>query len=107
MIIGSGLVGLDAAYGLLESGKKVTVVEMADQILPIQLDANGAMAYQKRFEEAGCRFLLDRRAEKAPMNDQGKIEQVILDNGQSIACGVLLLSQPVFVPHSLLSRTAP
>ena len=36
LIIGSGLVGLDAAYGLIERGKKVTVVEMAEQILPVQ-----------------------------------------------------------------------
>ena len=35
-----GLVGLDAAYGLIERGKKVTVVEMAEQILPVQLDAH-------------------------------------------------------------------
>ena len=95
LIIGSGLVGLDAAYGLLETGKNVTVVEMADQILPIQLDANGALEYQKRFEAAGCRFLLDRRAEKAPMNDQGKIEQVILDNGESVACDLIIVAAGV------------
>ena len=49
VIIGSGLVGLDAAYGLMETGKKVSIVEMADQILPIQLDKTGALEYQKRF----------------------------------------------------------
>ena len=49
MIIGSGLVGLDAAYGLMETGKKVSIVEMADQILPVQLDKTAAFEYQKRF----------------------------------------------------------
>ena len=63
VIIGSGLVGLDAAYGLLEQGKEITIVEMADRILPIQLDEKGALEYQKRFEKAGCRFCLGRKGE--------------------------------------------
>ena len=62
VIIGSGLVGLDAAYGLMEIGKKVSIVEMADQILPIQLDKTGALEYQKRFESAGASFYLGRKA---------------------------------------------
>ena len=62
VIIGSGLVGLDAAYGLMETGKKVSIVEMADQILPIQLDKTGALEYQKRFEAAGASFYLGRKA---------------------------------------------
>ena len=49
LVIGSCLVGLDAAYGLLERGKKLTIVEMADRILPMQLDARAAKAYQERF----------------------------------------------------------
>ena len=58
LIIGSGLVGLDAAYGLIERGKKVTVVEMAEQILPVQLDAHAAKTYQELFEQAGVQFYL-------------------------------------------------
>ena len=60
VIIGSGLVGLDAAYGLMETGKKVSIVEMADQILPVQLDKTAASEYQKRFEKAGAVFYLGK-----------------------------------------------
>ncbi len=60
-MIGSGLVGLDAAYGLMETGKKVSIVEMADQILPVQLDKTAAFEYQKRFEKAGAVFYLGRK----------------------------------------------
>ena len=45
LIVGSGLVGLDAAYSFLEQGKHVTVVEMADRILPIQLNEKGGKDY--------------------------------------------------------------
>ena len=79
LVIGSGLVGLDAAYGLLERGKKLTVVEMADRILPVQLDAHAAKAYQEAFEKAGVRFVLERKASQAVCEPDGKIHKVILD----------------------------
>ena len=60
LIVGSGLVGMDAAYAFLEQGKEVTVVEMADRILPIQLNETAGTAYRKLFEEHGCRFLLGK-----------------------------------------------
>ncbi len=82
VIIGSGLVGLDAAYGLMETGKKVSVVEMAEQILPIQLDKTGAFEYQKRFETAGASFYLGRKAADTLMDEDGNISRSVLDNGE-------------------------
>ena len=49
LVVGSGLVGMDAAYAFLEQGKDVTVLEMADRILPKQLDETAGKAYQKLF----------------------------------------------------------
>ena len=62
MIVGSGLVGMDAAYALMERGIKPAVVEMADRILPLQLDSGAAAEYQQRFEAHGCRFFLSAKA---------------------------------------------
>lgn len=95
LVIGSGLVGLDAAYGLLELGKEITVVEMADQILPVQLDANGAKAYQERFEQAGVRFVLGRKASQALCREDGRIHEVTLDNGESISCDMVIVAAGV------------
>ena len=67
-----GLVGLDAAYGLIERGKKVTVVEMAEQILPLQLDAHAAKTYQELFEQA-VQFYLGCKAEGAVCEADGMI----------------------------------
>ena len=88
LVIGSGLVGLDAAYGLLERGKKLTVVEMADRILPVQLDAHAAGAYQTAFEKAGVRFVLGRKASEAVCETDGKIHKIILDNGEELPASV-------------------
>lgn len=95
LVIGSGLVGLDAAYGLLERGMKLTVVEMADRILPVQLDAHAAAAYQTAFEKEGVRFLLGRKASEAPCGPDGRIHQVILDNGDTVPCDLVIVAAGV------------
>lgn len=95
VIIGSGLVGLDAAYGLMETGKKVSIVEMAEQILPIQLDKTGALEYQKRFEAAGASFYLGRKAAQTKMNEAGRITEVILDNGEALPCQMVIVAAGV------------
>ncbi|MGI6069205.1 MAG: NAD(P)/FAD-dependent oxidoreductase [Blautia sp.] len=95
VIIGSGLVGLDAAYGLLERGKKITVVEMADRILPIQLDEKGASQYQKKFEEAGCRFCLGRKGSDTICNEAGEVTKVVLDNGEELDCDLVIVAAGV------------
>ncbi len=95
VIIGSGLVGLDAAYGLMEIGKKVSIVEMAEQILPIQLDKTGAFEYQKRFEKAGASFYLGRKAADTLMNEKGNISCIVLDNGEEIPCDLVIVAAGV------------
>ncbi|MCD2492408.1 FAD-dependent oxidoreductase [Lacrimispora sp. NSJ-141] len=95
LIVGSGLVGLDAAYALLERGKDVTVVEMADRILPIQLDETAGKTYQKLFEEAGCKFLLGRKASNTVMDQTGSIRKVILDDGREISCDLVIVAAGV------------
>ena len=58
VIIGTGLVGLDAAYGLIEIGKKPTLVDIGKTIMAASLDERSAEWYQNKFEEAGCTFLM-------------------------------------------------
>ena len=95
VIIGSGLVGLDAAYGLLEQKKEITVVEMAERILPIKLDEKGAAEYQKRFEKAGCRFCLGRKGADTVTNEKGEITHVVLDNGEKLECDMVIVAAGV------------
>ena len=95
VIIGSGLVGLDAAYGLMETGRKVSIVEMADQILPVQLDKTAAFEYQKRFEEAGARFYLGRKAADTVMEEDKIIREIILDNGEKLPCDLIIVAAGV------------
>ncbi len=95
LIVGSGLVGMDAAYAFLEQGKSVTVVEMAERILPLQLDEIAGNVYRKKFEAHGCRFLLGKKASETIMNEKGAIETVILDDGTEISCDLVIVAAGV------------
>ena len=61
VIIGSGLVGLDAAYGLLEQGKEITIVEMADRLNDGGNILQG-MSIKLELERLGIRVNLSTRA---------------------------------------------
>lgn len=94
-IVGSGLVGLDVAYALLERGVKVTVAEMADRILPLQTDATSAGAYQELFEKAGASFRLGIGASDSKVNDKNEITHVILADGEEIPCDFVVVAAGV------------
>ncbi len=95
VIVGSGLVGMDAAYALLEKKMDVTVVEMAERILPIQLDETAGDAYKKLFEHAGCRFILGRKASETVLDNQNNVCQLILEDKTTLDCDVVIVAAGV------------
>lgn len=92
LVIGSGLVGLDAAYALLALGKEVHVVEMSERILTLNLDAHSAAAYQRLFEENGCTFHLGKQVKNTIMNEQDNIKGVELSDGEVIVCDMVVVA---------------
>jgi nitrite reductase (NADH) large subunit len=94
-IVGSGLVGLDVAYALMERGIKVTIAEMADRVLPLQTDAISAKAYQDLFEKAGAQFKLGIGASDSVVDDQNRITAVKLSNGEEIPCDFVVCAAGV------------
>lgn len=95
LILGSGLVGMDAAYAFLEQKKDVTVLELADRILPKQLDEKAGRAYQNLFEQHGCRFVLDRKVVLTTMPENDKIDSVMLDDGTILECDMIVVAAGV------------
>lgn len=64
LVIGAGLIGLKCVEGILHLAKSVTVVDMADRILPSILDSEGSALVQRGLEEKGVKFFLSDSAEK-------------------------------------------
>ncbi|MBI1816550.1 MAG: NAD(P)/FAD-dependent oxidoreductase [Deltaproteobacteria bacterium] len=59
VVIGGGLLGLEAARGLLTHGVAVTVIEAAPQLMMAQLDADAAAVLKTTMEQMGVEVLLD------------------------------------------------
>ena len=95
VIIGSGLVGLDAAQALCERGVKCCVVEMENRLSPLQLDKTAAAPYQKLFEKAGCEFRLSAKAAGMELDGSGHARAVLLDTGERLPCDFVVVAAGV------------
>ncbi|HWB98625.1 MAG TPA: FAD-dependent oxidoreductase, partial [Bryobacteraceae bacterium] len=60
VVIGGGLLGLEAARGLQVQGCEVTVVHLLDTLMNLQLDSTGGRYLQAKMERLGVRVLLSR-----------------------------------------------
>lgn len=58
LIIGAGLIGLKCAEGILGRVKSVTVVDLAERVLPAVLDGAASAFVRAKLEEAGVKFIL-------------------------------------------------
>jgi len=92
VIIGAGLVGLDAAYALVNMGKKPTVVDMEDSILTLNLDLHTANVYKQKFEEAGCTFKLGRKVSQVDINSAGNIVSLTLNSNEKLPCDLVIVA---------------
>ncbi|MCL2397735.1 MAG: FAD-dependent oxidoreductase [Defluviitaleaceae bacterium] len=102
VVIGAGLVGLDAAYGLVEMGKKPVVVDMATHVLSANLDEPAAAVYQAKFEEAGCEFRFGCKVSSVKQNAAGEVSAIILDGKEELACDLLVVAVGVRPENGLL-----
>ncbi len=93
VLIGGGLLGLEAGNALLKLGKKVTVVEFFPRLLPRQLDADGAQRLQEIMEKMGFSFRLGARTQEISGNDQ--VTAVLLEGGESIPSKMVIISAGV------------
>jgi NADPH-dependent 2,4-dienoyl-CoA reductase/sulfur reductase-like enzyme/rhodanese-related sulfurtransferase len=79
VVIGAGLIGLEAADALREKNIFVTVVELKDQILPGMLDGDMAKVLALRLEEQGVEFRLNQKVLRIEGNDEGSVSAVVTE----------------------------
>ena len=91
IILGAGLVGVDAMAGLLDYDAKVTMIEMGDRILPLQLDHYAANVYIERLKEEGVDFRFNVRAEKVIVDENNNPVAIKLNTGEEVP-GVLIIA---------------
>lgn len=95
VVIGAGLVGMDAAVALLERGLNVTIIEMTKDVMSLQLDHQAAVAYQQLFEEAGAEFILEDKVVSVDVNDVGRGTTIHLASGKAVPADVIVIAAGV------------
>lgn len=94
VILGSGLVGLDAIAGLEEIGVIPSIVEMAPYPLVRQLDARAAQAYIDALDQVNVKQYYSTGLQKVNVVD-GEITELVLSTGEVIPCDFLIVSAGV------------
>ena len=91
VVIGGGLLGLEAARGLMTHNLEVTIVEAAPQLMPAQLDVESAQMLKRTLEGMGLLVLLDRKTSQI-QNMDGQIRSLIFSDGATLATDMVVVS---------------
>ncbi len=91
VVLGAGLIGLQCAEALRHLGLNVTVVEMADMILPQALDETAAEIVSRELDDEGIRLRMGNTIEQIhSLNRQPT--SCVLKSGDSVPCDVLVIA---------------
>src|SRR5260370_27858375 len=90
VVIGGGLLGLEAAYGLAKAKAQVTVIHLMDRLMERQLDARAAGMLKRAVEAKGIAVRLE--AQTARIVGQSKVEGLELRDGTTIAADAVVVA---------------
>lgn len=99
LIVGAGLIGLKAAEALHHYNADITVIDLAERILPSILDNDGSDVVKKHIENEGTKFILGTSA-----SEFGK-DYAVLTNGEKIKFDILIMAVGVR-PNTELAENA-
>lgn len=103
VILGGGLLGLEAAYGLFKLGMEVTVVHLMDRLMERQLDKVAADLLKADLEKAGMNIILNK--ETMEISGEKRVETLRFKDGSSIDADMVLISAGI-IPDIGLARSS-
>ncbi|MDP3421007.1 MAG: nitrite reductase large subunit NirB [Thiobacillus sp.] len=101
VVIGGGLLGLEAANGLMKRGMDVTVVHIGPWLMERQLDEPAARLLQKSLEEKGMKFLLQKQtaelvkggcSDSSPSGEGGRVAAIKFKDGDSAPADLVVMA---------------
>ena len=92
VVIGGGLLGLEAANGLMRRGMHVTVVHAAGWLMERQLDDVAGGLLRQSLEERGLRFLLNAQTQEIVGGDAGRVNSVKFKDGSELAADLVVMA---------------
>ncbi|MBI4838889.1 MAG: NAD(P)/FAD-dependent oxidoreductase [Nitrospirae bacterium] len=101
LLIGGGVLGLEAGNALRKTGNSITVVESSSRLLPRQLDSEGAEIFRAQMEKMGFTFYLGAKSKE--ILGENKAEVLMLEDGRRIECGMIIISAGIR-PNAALAQ---
>lgn len=95
VVMGAGLVGMDVVTGLLTFGKEISVIDMQDHMLPVQLDEKAAETYQKAYGERGVKQYYRIGVKQVVSGPEGMVKELVLSDERTIPCDLLVMTAGV------------
>ena len=92
VVVGGGLLGLEAANGLIARGMDVTVVHLMPWLMERQLDDTAASMLRESLEQRGMRFVLQARTRELLGDADGRVRALRLEDGSEIAAQLVVMA---------------
>jgi nitrite reductase (NADH) large subunit len=105
VVIGGGLLGLEAANGLKLRGMNVTVVHLMEWLMERQLDRTASQLLQQSLEAKGLHFLLQTQTAEIVGNERGRVCAVRFKDGSEIAADLVVMAVGIR-PNTGLAESA-
>ncbi len=103
VVIGGGLLGLEAARGLQLRGCDVSVVHLVDTLMERQLDRDGGIYLLRKIESLGIRVMLPQQTQALLGN--GKVEGLQFVSGEQMEADLVVIAAGI-KPNAELARKA-
>ncbi len=105
VVIGGGLLGLEAANGLRQRGMDVTVVHLMPWLMERQLDAVAGKLLQGSLEQRGIRFLIGAQTIELSGNEHGRVKAIKFKDGSEIPADLVVMAAGIR-PNTDLAESA-
>ncbi len=92
VVIGGGLLGLEAANGLMRRGMTVTVVHVMPTLMERQLDAVAGKMLQKSLEDRGLQFLIGAQTQELTAGPSGRVAAIKFKDGTEVATDLVVMA---------------
>ncbi|MGB1465672.1 MAG: FAD-dependent oxidoreductase [Alcanivorax nanhaiticus] len=103
VVIGGGLLGIEAAHGLCRFGTEVTLIQHADRLMNRQLDSEAADIVADSLRAAGVDVRLTTSVRRIEGSE--RVESVVLADGTELACDTVVFATGI-APRTELARKA-
>ena len=92
VVIGGGLLGLEAANGLSKRGMQVTVIHVAPWLMNRQLDRVAGELLEQSLKERGLKFCVGAQTQSIVAGPTGRVSHVMLSDGQRIEADLVVMA---------------